>query len=523
MLNAVRRAVRTVLRREHGSRDASSDAGAPTGMGDHMTQQLKQDAEADPPEPAGERPSAVDRYFRITRRGSSYSRELRGGLTTFVAMSYIILLNPLILGSSADVTGATLTSTQLTTATALCAGVTTILMGLVGNAPLSMAAGLGVIPVVAFTIAPEMTWAQTFGLVLLEGVCIVLMAISGVRERIINAIPLPLKTALTVGIGLYIALVGLVSAGFVTRKPDAADTTVPVQMGISGHLSGWPIALFCITLLLMIALSARNVPGAILISIATGTVLSIAVNAVFDVPADAWGRVAPTLPDSLISMPDFSLFGNIDLFGGFVTAGAVSATVFLFTLVLSGFFDAMGTITSVGNEAGLTDSQGKVRGMGRILFVDGLGAVAGGVAGNAPNTVFLESAAGVAEGARTGLASVVSGALFAAMMLFTPLAAVVPAQAAAPALVLVGGMMMAQCANIPWKDTDYVIPVFLTVAVIPFTYSITNGVGAGLISYCVIKIIKGRFRDLSWIVSVLAVVFAVYFGIEGIKDLLGAG
>ncbi|MBA8823129.1 AGZA family xanthine/uracil permease-like MFS transporter [Saccharopolyspora lacisalsi] len=485
-----------------------------------MTQQLSQDT-GEGPTPNEPR-SFLDRYFSITRRGSTYSRELRGGLTTFVAMSYIILLNPLILGSTADITGATLGTAELTTATALSAGLTTILMGLVGNAPLSMAAGLGVIPVVAFTIAPEMTWAQAFGLVVLEGVCIVLMAVSGVRERIINAIPLPLKTALTVGIGLYIALVGLVSAGFVTRRPDSADSTVPVQLGSDGHLGGWPIALFCITLLLMLALSARNVPGAILISIATGTVLSVVVNAVFDIPADSWGRVAPTLPDNLVSLPDFGLLGNIDLFGGFVNAGAISATVFLFTLVLSGFFDAMGTITSVSNEAGLTDSRGKVQGMGRILFVDGLGAVAGGVTGSSPNTVFLESAAGVAEGARTGLASVVSGGLFAAMMLFTPLAAVVPAQAAAPALVLVGGMMMAQCANIPWNDSDYVVPVFLTVAIIPFTYSITNGVGAGLISYCVIKIIKGRGRDLGWIVSVLAAVFAVYFGIEGIKDLLGA-
>ena len=196
-----------------------------------MTQQLSQDT-GEGPTPNEPR-SFLDRYFAITRRGSTYSRELRGGLTTFVAMSYIILLNPLILGSTADITGATLGTAELTTATALSAGLTTILMGLVGNAPLSMAAGLGVIPVVAFTIAPEMTWAQAFGLVVLEGVCIVLMAISGVRERIINAIPLPLKTALTVGIGLYIALVGLVRAGFVTRRPDSADSTVPVPEKIS--------------------------------------------------------------------------------------------------------------------------------------------------------------------------------------------------------------------------------------------------------------------------------------------------
>lgn len=483
-----------------------------------MTQQRQPEQTADTPSAR----SPIDRFFRVSARGSTVGREVRGGLTTFVAMSYIVLLNPLIIGSSSDITGASLDGAQLTTATTLCAGVMTILMGLVGNAPLSMAAGLGVIPVVAFTIAPAMTWEQAFGLVVLEGCCIVLMAISGIRERIINAIPLPLKTALTVGIGLYIALVGLVSAGFVTRKPDSAGTDVPVQMGegAAGHLQGWPIALFCLTLLLMIALVARGVPGAILISIATGTVLSVVVNSAFRVPAQEWGIVEPELPESLVSAPDFGLLGRVDLFGGFGSAGVVAATVFLFTLVLSGFFDAMGTITSVGGEAGLV-TDGKVRGMGRILLVDGAGAIAGGFAGTPPNTVFLESATGVGEGARTGLASVVSGLLFAAAMLFTPLAAVVPAQAAAPALVVVGGMMMAHCRHIPWQDTDYVIPVFLTVAVIPFTYSITNGVGAGLIAFCAVKICKGRARELGGIVSGLAAVFALYFGVDAIEALLG--
>lgn len=477
------------------------------------------------PEPDGtEHRSSIDRYFDITGRGSTIIREVRGGLTTFVAMSYIVLLGPLILGSAKDITGAHLSNTALTTATAITAGVMTILMGVVGNAPLSLAAGLGVLPIVAFTIAPTMTWAQAFGLVVLEGICIVLMAISGVRERIINAIPMPLKTALTVGIGLYIALVGLVSADFVTRKPDAADTPVPVQMGqgAAGHLQGWPIALFCLTLLLMIVLVARKVPGAILISIAIGTIASIVVNSVYHVPAKQWGTVVPEIPHSLLSVPDFSLFGRVDLFGGFAQAGAVSAVVFLFTLVLSGFFDAMGTITSVGNEAGLV-KDGKVTGMGKILLVDGLGAVAGGFTGSAPNTVFLESAAGVGEGARTGLASVITGGLFALTTLFTPLAGVVPAQAAAPALVVVGGMMMAQCRHIPWSDTDYVIPVFLTVAVIPFTYSITNGVGAGLVAYCAIKLCKGKWREIGWLLGSLSVVFVAYFGIEAIEMLFGAG
>ncbi|WP_216208887.1 NCS2 family permease [Amycolatopsis aidingensis] len=464
-----------------------------------------------PPDPP--RVPPVDRFFKITNRGSTLGREVRGGITTFVAMCYIVLLNPLVLGASTDITGARLTTEQVTTATALAAGVTTVLMGLVGNAPLALAAGLGVNGLVAFQLAPEMTWGQAFGLVVLEGVCIVLMAVSGVRERIINAIPMPLKTAITVGIGLYIALVGLVSAGFVTRTPDAADSTVPVRMGTDGHLAGWPIAVFCAGLLLMIVLVSKRIPGAVLISITVATVLAVVVNETFTV--DGWGLVEPAVPDHLVSTPDFSLLGSVDLFGGFVSAGVVTATVFLFTLVLSGFFDAMGTITSVSQEAGLV-RDGRVEGMGRILCVDGVGALAGGFTGSSPNTVFLESAAGVGEGARTGLASVVTGALFTATLFLTPIAAVVPAQAAAPALVVIGGMMMAQCAKVPWQDVDFAIPVFLTIALIPFTYSITNGIGAGLVSYVLIKLAKRRLGEVGWLLGTLAAVFFAYFAVEGI-------
>ncbi|GAA2347140.1 NCS2 family permease [Saccharopolyspora halophila] len=468
---------------------------------------------------SAERTGALDHFFRITARGSTLSREFRGGLTTFVAMAYIVMLNPLILGSSADATGAQLSPEQLTTATAATAGVMTVLMGLIGNAPLALAAGLGVNAVVAFTIAPEMTWAQAFGLVVLEGALIVALALSGVREKIINAIPDPLKVALTVGIGLYIALIGLVSAGFVSRVPDAKDTDVPVQMGEGGHLAGIPIAVFCLTLLVTLGLLARRTPGAILIGIAFGTVLSMIVNSTLQVAPSEWGTIEPKLPEQLVTTPDFGLFGQVDLFGGFAAAGGIAATVFLFTLVLSGFFDAMGTITSVSSHAGLT-RDGKVEGMGRILAVDGVAAAAGGFSGSSPNTVFLESAAGVSEGARTGLASVVTGLLFCATLLFTPLATVVPAQAAAPALVIVGGLMMSQVGSIPWNDPDYVLPAFLTIAVIPFTYMITNGIGAGLIAFTAIKLARGKPQEIGWLVGILSVVFALYFGVEGVQTLL---
>jgi AGZA family xanthine/uracil permease-like MFS transporter len=480
-----------------------------------MTQVRIEDAVSPERDPV--RKSLLDRLFDLTARRTTVGQEVRGGVTTFVAMAYIVLLNPLILGASADITGAKLSAAQVTTATALAAAVMTVLMGLVGNAPLALAAGLGINGIVAFQMAPSMTWAQAFGLVVLEGVCIVLMAVSGIRERIMNAIPPPLKMAITVGIGLYIALVGLVSAGFVTRTPDVAGTTVPVRLGLDGHLNGWPIAVFCFGLLLMTVLTSRKVPGAVLISIAVSTVFAVVLHDGFGV--GSWGLTTPTLPSHVVAAPNFGLLGHVDLFGGFASAGALTATIFLFTLVLSGFFDAMGTITSVSAEAGLS-KDGRVPKMGRILLVDGAGAIAGGLSGSSPNTVFLESAAGVGEGARTGLASVVTGVLFAATLLFTPIAAIVPAQAAAPALVVIGGMMVAQCRNIPWNDTDYTIPVFLTVALIPFTYSITNGVGAGLIAYVLIKTCKGKWREAGWILTVLALVFTVYFGIDVVKAIL---
>ncbi|WP_084956799.1 NCS2 family permease [Thermoactinospora rubra] len=458
--------------------------------------------------------SPLDRFFDLTGRGTTVGREVRGGVTTFVAVAYIILLIPIILSGAKDVTGASLSVPQLTTAVALSAALTTILMGLVGNAPFALASGLGVAPVVAFQAAPHMTWDQAMGLVVLEGVVIVVFALTGIRQLIMDAIPTPIKHAIGVGIGMFIALIGLVDAGFVGRGEGT-----PVTLGAGGHLSGWPVAVFCAGLLLMLALYVRRVPGAILISIIAATALAVVVNSM--VGGLKWGVVTPQLPEQVVASPDFGLLLNVDLFGGFASAGVLTATVVLFTLVLSGFFDAMGTILGVGEEAGLTDEQGRVRGIGRILTIDGLGAVIGGGTGASANTVVVESAAGVGEGARTGLASLVTGALFAAAMFLTPLAAVVPAQAAAPALVLVGALMMTAARKISWDDLQVAVPAFLTIALMPFTYSITNGVGAGIVAYTLIKAASGKAREIHWLLWVISAIFAGYFGIEFIENLLG--
>ncbi|MER7429296.1 NCS2 family permease [Nonomuraea rubra] len=458
--------------------------------------------------------AVLDRFFELTGRGTTVGREVRGGLTTFMAMAYIILLNPIILAGARDVTGARLSIGELTTSTALAAAITTLLMAFVGNAPFGLAAGLGLNAVVAYQAAPHMTWAQAMGLVVLEGFVIILLAVTGLRTLIMNAIPLALKHAISVGIGLFIALIGLVDAGFV-----AAGTGTPVQLGATGHLTGWPVAVFCFGLLLMILLYVRRVPAAILISIAVTAAVAILVNSVNTIDPATWGVVAPRMPERLVSAPDFGLVGQFDLFGGFVTAGALTATVVLFTLVLSGFFDAMGTIIGVSDEAGLVDERGRVPRLGRILTVDGVGGMVGGVASSSANTVFVESAAGVGEGARTGLASVVTGALLGLTLLFTPLAAVVPAAAAAPALVLVGALMMMQSRNVPWDDLDLAVPAFLTIALMPFTYSITNGVGAGVIVYTLIKAVRGRFSEIPWLLWVVSLIFLAYFAIDWLEQL----
>ncbi|MEV0202884.1 NCS2 family permease [Nonomuraea sp. NPDC050691] len=456
--------------------------------------------------------SVLDRVFELKARETTVAREVRGGITTFMAMAYIVLLNPIILAGAQDVTGARLTIAQLTTATALAAAVSTLLMAFVGNAPFGLAAGLGLNAVVAYQAAPYMTWAQAMGLVVLEGVVIIVLAVTGLRTIIMNAIPLALKHAISVGIGMFIALIGLVDAGFVAK-----GSGTPVQLGSTGHLAGWPVTLFSFGLLLMIVLYVRRLPGAILISIIVTAILAVIVNAVARVDPRSWGVVQPRVPERLIALPDFGLVGQVDVFGGFVRAGVLTASVVLFTLVLSGFFDAMGTIIGVADEAGLVDEQGRVPRLGRILTVDGVAGVIGGATSSSANTVFVESAAGVGDGARTGLAAVVTGALMGFTLLFTPLAGVVPAAAAAPALVLVGALMMTQSRNVPWDDLEMAIPAFLTIALMPFTYSITNGVGAGVVSYTLIKAARGKFGEIPWLLWVVSAIFLAYYAIDALE------
>lgn len=462
--------------------------------------------------------SGLDRLFDLTGRDTTLSREIRGGVTTFLAMAYIIPLNPIILGNATDVTGARLSIPQLTTMTALSAAISTILMGVVGNVPMALAAGLGVSAIITFQAAPHMTWPQAMGLAVLQGAIIVILAVTGLRQWIMNAIPMPLKHAMCVGIGCFIALIGMVDAGFVTQ-----GTITPLTLGVGGRLNGWPVLVFCFGLLLMLILFTRRLPGAILIGIVAATVLAVIIESTVTVPAESWGAVVPRVSRELVSAPDFGLLGKVDLFGGFARAGMVTALVLLFTLVLSGFFDAMGTVIGLADEAGLVDARGQVPGLGRILAMDGVSVALGGATSTSANTVFVESAAGIAEGARTGLANIMTGLLFAVMIFLTPLASMVPAQAAAPALVVVGGLMMTQVAKMEWADLSLALPAFITIVLMPFTYSITTGIGAGLISYVAIKTGLGRWREIHVALWPVVVLFLCFFAISPLERLLGAG
>ncbi len=451
--------------------------------------------------------------------------EVRGGFVTFFTMAYIIVLNPLILGFVPDqdgnlLGGGTAPNLEMIAAgTALVAGVVTILMGVLANYPLALATGLGLNAFVAYSVASQMTWADAMGLVVIEGLVILLLVLTGFREAVFHAVPAELKVAISVGIGLFIALIGFVDSGFVT-KTDSETNTVPVELGQGGELTGWPVVVFCVGLLLVIALWVRHIKGAILISIAAATALAFVVQAIADLEPTAWGLIAPEWPSDVIKTPDFGTVGEFSLLGSWENAGVVTVLLLIFTLLLADFFDTMGTMTAIGAEAGLLQEDGTPPNTRRILVVDSIAAAAGGAGGVSSNTSYIESASGVGEGARTGLASVVTGILFLFAIFLAPLVTMIPMQAAVPALVLVGFLMMQQVKGIDWDDLEIAIPAFLTIVLMPFTYSITVGIGAGFITYVLIKIVRGKAAAVHPLMWAVAAAFVVYFAIGPITGWL---
>jgi adenine/guanine/hypoxanthine permease len=448
------------------------------------------------------------RYFEFAERGTNARTELRAGVATFMVMAYIIFVNPNILGyvGVPGFEGKGLPFGAALSATCLTAGVLSIAMGLYSNYPFALAPGMGLNAVVAFELVASrgLTWPQAMSVIVLEGIIITLLVLTRFRQAVMDAIPGSLKQAISVGIGLFIAFIGFFTAGFVTRP---AQGPLPVALG---ELRGLPIAVFLVGFVLAAWLLARRVRGALLIGILAATLIAISLNGLI---ADWNGFPTPgvaRIPAAILQWPDFSLLGRVD-FGFVIRLGAFTAALVTFSVMLSDFFDTMGTIIGVGGQAGFLDRRGRLPKVRRVLLVDSVGAALGGYANSSSNTTYIESAAGVAEGGRTGLTSVVAGILFLLAMFFAPVAGVIPAQATAPALILVGFYMMTMVKDIPWTDAEEAIPAFIIMLVMPFTWSITNGIGGGFVTYTAIKLLNGKGRQVHWMMYLAALAFVVYF------------
>lgn len=466
----------------------------------------------------------LDRFFEISARGSSIATELRGGVVTFIAMAYIIVLNPIILSGTPDVEGNALGFAQVSAVTSLAAGTMTILFGVVARLPFAFAAGLGINSFLASSIVGDLTWPEAMGLVVINGLIIVLLAVTGLRRLIFDAVPMPLKLAITAGIGLFILFIGLVDAGFVGATGFASP---PIGLGADGggSITTIPTVIFVFTLLVTGILVARKIRGGILIGLILGTVVAVIVEAIWHLGSGTenpggWGLSVPTLSGSPFAIPDLSLVGDFSI-DSFNRIGILAAIMLVFTLVFTNFFDAMGTFTGLSKQAELADEHGNFPRLQSSLVIEGTGAVVGGAVSASSNTVFIESGAGIGEGARTGLASLVTGGLFLAAMFLTPLAEIVPTEVAAAALVIVGAMMASHLREIDFTDFSIALPVVLTVTVMPLSYSIANGIGVGFISWVVIRSASGKAREISPLLWVVAAGFLFYFARGWIDSFVG--
>ena len=440
--------------------------------------------------------SGLDSYFKLTERGTSVGTEIRAGVTTFLVMAYIIFVNPSIL-EAAGFDGAAVGA-----GTALVAGLLSIAMGVVANVPLAMAAGLGLNAAVAFglVLTDGLTPEGAMGVIVLEGIIVAALVLIGLREAIMNAVPLALKRAIGVGIGLFILFIGFVNGGLIAT-PEGGGT--PVAFVFPDTPGAW---VTIIGLLITVILYARKVPGALIISILATTVVAL-----------IWG--VASIPESFSVAPTFDTLGAFDLGNVFTQLGFVAAALTIFSFMLTDFFDTMGTATAITEQAGLTDDEGNIDDIGKLLFVDSIGAAIGGAAGVSSNTSYIESSAGVAEGGRTGLTSVVVGILFLFAIFLSPLASIVPAQATAPTLILVGFLMAGLIKGIDFDDFDDGFPALLAIVLMPLTFSITVGIGAGFVMYTAIKVVKGKLGDIHPLMWVVTIAFLIYFA----QAVLGAG
>ena len=443
----------------------------------------------------------LDKYFKFTERGTNILTESRAGLTTFMVMAYIIFVNPSILGA-----GFGLKPDQLVAyaaATALVAGIMTIAMGVIGNYPLALAAGLGINAIVAFTLVAGkgLTPAGAMGVIVIEGIAITVLVVIGLREAIMAAVPLALKRSIGVGIGLFILFIGFVNGGLIVTPQGGSPI---VALSFPTQTAQF---VFLLGLLITFSLYVLKIRAALVISILVTTIVALVAG-------------VTKVPDTLTVTPSFSTLGNFDLGNVFSKLGLITALLTIFAIMLSDFFDTMGTVTGVAEEAGLAEADGSVPGIGRVLIVDSVAAIAGGVAGISSNTTYIESAAGVAEGGKSGFASVVTGILFLLAIFLSPLAGIIPSQATAPALVLVGYLMFTLIKDVNVADVEDGLPALLTIILMPLTYDITVGIGAGFISWVLIKVIKGKFKEVHWLMYAVTIAFMVYFAKDWIQTFI---
>jgi len=447
--------------------------------------------------------------------GTNVRTEILAGVTTFLTMSYIIFVNPLFLSffGNPDLAGKALPFSASLTATCLAAAVMCILMGIWTNYPFALAPGMGLNAIVAYQMVLGMglSWASAMGVIVMEGAIITILVITGFREAVMHSIPLSLKQAISVGIGLFIAFIGLVQAGFV-QKSDSTLVTL-------GNFDNLTVVVAIFGLLLTAILMKIRVKGALLIGIVGSTLLAIIINYASGLTAFASPNIA-RLPTSILSMPDFSTLGHFD-FGAFSKLGVMTAMILIFSVMLSDFFDTLGSVIGLGSEAKFLTPDGKLPRIKQVLLVDSLAAVAGGASSASSVTTYIESAAGISTGGRSGLTAVVVGILFFLAIFLSPLAGVVPKEATAPALIIVGFLMLSIVKELPFHKFDEAFPAFLIMIVMPLTYSISNGIGFGFITFTVIKLLSGRGREVHWLMYIVSFAFAVDFAIPALKLIFG--
>jgi len=431
----------------------------------------------------------LDKLFKLRAHGTNVRTEVFAGLTTFLTMAYIVVVNPAIMGDAG------MPVASVAAATCLAAAFGSILMGLLSNYPLALAPGMGMNAYFTYTVVKGMgvPWETALGCVFLSGAAFMILTLAGVRQMIVAAIPRSLFSAVAGGVGLFIAFIGLKDAGIIVSNP-------ATSVGL-GDLTTPTAALALLGLLLIGALQAWKVKGAILIGILTIAAAGWALGLAHLAPA-AYSLTAISATAFKLDIP-----GALNLKGGL----GVSLIEVIFVFLFVDLFDNVGTLVAVTKRAGLVAPDGSIPRLNRILLADSAAAMVGAVAGVSTVTSYIESAAGVAEGGRTGLTSVVVGILFLVTLLFAPLVQAIPSAATAPALILVGALMIGALVEVDWADPGVAIPAFLTVIIIPLTYSIANGLAFGITSYAALTLARGKARPRDWLLFVLAGLFIIRF------------